>query len=161
MFDAQGFDGILSISVLRDVVATIDLRGRTLRLEQGSLPEPDGRDLLPIAGADPAGRIDVPIRIAGVDATAVIDTRSSLWLMAPDALESKLPFAAPLKDIGMAVGPSLGQFKMRGARLSGDVRIGDHAIAHPAIVLRDRPASSWEYRSSSTTSSRSISTPSA
>ena len=139
LFERLGFDGILSIPVLHDVLATLDFPARELRFEHGALPEPNGRDILPIAGRDRGGRIDVPIRAGGVEIPAVLDTRSFLWVILPDELEPKLPLAGAPRDAGTAAGPSLGTFRMRGARLRGDLTIGANAVKNPAVILRDRP----------------------
>lgn len=138
MWDGGDFDGIISISVLRDVLATIDLAASRLRLERGALPLPNGRDVLAIAGKDRGGRIDFDLSLGGVSAPAVLDTRSYLSIIAPDSLRTALSLSDTLRPIGSARGPSLGTFTMSGAHLSGDARFGAHGVQRPAIVLRNR-----------------------
>jgi hypothetical protein len=138
LFDGLGFDGIISLPALHDLLATIDFGGKVLRLERGELPAPNGRDILPYSGLDRGGRVDIPLDVGGVTIPAVIDTRSFMWITLPDSTAAALPLAAPPRSIGRAMGPSLGTFQLRGARLAGDVQIGSQTIHRPALVFRDR-----------------------
>jgi hypothetical protein len=148
MFDAQGFDGIISLPVLHDVLATLDFPGRQLILERGSLPAANGRDVLSIAGEDRAGRLDLPMQIGDITAAAVIDTRSFLWIILPETLQPKLTLANSARDIGTAGGPSLGQFHLRGRQFGH--RISARFQPRPASrqwdsILRVFPARIFQY----------------
>jgi hypothetical protein len=139
MWDGRGFDGIISIPLLRGVLATLDLGGKSLVLRRGSLGEPNGRDIVPIVGRDRGGRIDVPLQLGDVSVPVVIDTRSFIAIVVPDSLESAIRFQEPPRFIGQAAGPSLGTFRLRGAKLAQDGRFGNAVIQRPQIALRDRP----------------------
>lgn len=138
-FDNSGIDGIISVSLLRDLLATLDLGKAQLRLERGSLPPVNDRDVVEIAGLDRGGRVDVWMNFAGVRTPAVLDTRSFLWIIFPDSLESRLRLDSPPRAMGEARGPSLGVFQLRGARLTGDASIGGNVLPRPELVLRNRP----------------------
>ena len=54
-------DGILGLGTLADLLVTFDTGARTLTLAEGSLPAPNGRDLLPLVSAGPfwnVGRLE-------------------------------------------------------------------------------------------------------
>jgi hypothetical protein len=138
-FDGRDFDGIISIPVLRDVVATLDLARSRLVLDRGELPPPNEQDVFPVAGHDRGGRIDVMMRLDGLEAPAVIDTRSPLWLIAGDSLIGTLRLESPPRSIGTAWGPSLGTFELRGTRLAREVRLGQHIVQRPPVLFRERP----------------------
>jgi predicted aspartyl protease len=137
-FDGREFDGLLSIPLLRDVLATLDLANSRLVLEHGALPAPDGRTILPIAGRDRGGRVDVVTRIGAVDVPLVLDTRAAQWIIVSDSIGSALPLNAPPREVAQAWGPSLGAFTLRGARLNDDIRLGEHVVRQPALLFRER-----------------------
>ena len=139
-WDNVPFDGIISIPLLRDMLATLDLGSKMLRLEHGALPAPNGRNLLEIPGQDRGGRIDIPLTIGGVKVAAVLDTRADVWLIVPDTMQSQLRLAGPLRFVANAFGPSLGLFELQGARITNDVQIGGLTLTRPAVIVRNRPS---------------------
>jgi ketosteroid isomerase-like protein len=140
-FDGGDFvgDGIISLAAYRQLLATLDFPNRRLRLERGELPPPNGRDVVPILGDDRGGRVDIPFEIGGVTIPMVVDTRSFIWFIVPDSLESRIQLAAPARPTGEARGPAMGTFQLRGARASNDLRIGNVTVQKPAIEFRNRP----------------------
>jgi hypothetical protein len=137
-WDVGDMDGIISVPVLRDVLATLDLGASRLVLERGALPAPNGRDVLPIARRDRGGRIDVPMDLAGIATNAVLDTRSFYWITASDSLLGTLRLQSPPRPLGTAYGPAMGTFEVRGARVVGGLRIGQYEVEQPPVVFRDR-----------------------
>ena len=138
-WDATNMDGIISVSVLRDVLATLDLGASRLVLEHGALPATNGRDVLAIPGRDRGQRVDVPFELGGIPGAAVLDTRSLFWITASDSLENILTLEGPPRALGTAYGPAMGNFTIEGARVAGDVRIGEFVVQRPAVIFRDRP----------------------
>jgi D-alanyl-D-alanine carboxypeptidase len=138
LFDNMGFDGIISLPLLRDLLWTMDLGRSRLILERGALPAPNGRDVFALAGRDPARRLDFITSIGEVKDYAVIDTRYADWIMTNDSMAAKVRLASPLKIVGSARGPSVGNFEMRGARLDGEVRVGKYAFPRAPVVFRNR-----------------------
>ncbi|HJQ21677.1 MAG TPA: aspartyl protease family protein, partial [Gemmatimonadaceae bacterium] len=137
LFDNAEFDGILSLPLLRDYVWTMDLARSRLILERGSLPAPNGRDVLPIAGKDRAQRLDIPMALGGQQVSAVLDTRYAGWVMTNDSLLPGVRLASPLREVGTARGPSLGEFRMRGARLVDAVDVGRYSLPQAPVVFRN------------------------
>jgi Domain of unknown function (DUF4440) len=138
LFDGGDFDGIIGLTLLQDLLWTLDLGQSRLLLERDSLPAPNGRDVLPFAGRDPAGRIDVMMNLGGEQQSVVFDTRYADWIMTNDSLAAKLRLATPLRTVGTAWGPSVGTFEMRGARLDEPVTLGRYALPRPPLVFRNR-----------------------
>jgi hypothetical protein len=135
------FDGIISIAVLKQFLATIDFPHRVLRLERGTLPEANGREILGIAGRDPGGRVDVMLDLGSVRTAAVLDTRSFIGFVLPDSLESRLSFVDSVRTTSRARGPSLGSFTLRRGQLNAPVRLGRFEAEKPVVTLRDRGGS--------------------
>ncbi|MEA2765283.1 MAG: hypothetical protein QOK07_1687 [Gemmatimonadaceae bacterium] len=135
------FDGIISIAVLKQFLATIDFPHRVLRLERGTLPEANGRDILAFAGRDPGGRVDVMLDLGSVRTPAVLDTRSFIGFVLPDSLEPRLSFVDSVRTTSRARGPSLGSFTLRRGRLNVPIRLGGFEAEKPFVTLRDRGGS--------------------
>ena len=135
------FDGIISIAVLKQFLAIMDFPRGVLRLERGTLPEPNGRDILAIAGKDRGGRVDVTLDLGSVRTAAVLDTRSFVGFVLPDSLEPRLSFVDSIRTISRARGPSLGSFTLRRGQLNTPVRLGHFEAQKPFVTLRDRGGS--------------------
>jgi hypothetical protein len=132
-------EGLISLAALRPFVATIDFRHRRLRLENGDLPAPNGRDVMTMSGRDPGGRVDIPVDIGGMELPAVIDTRSFLGVMLPDSLAPRMALAAPPRSIGDAAGPTLGVYQLQVARANDAMKIGNVRVERPVLTFRNRP----------------------
>lgn len=138
MWDESGFDGIITLPFLRGLLATLDLPHSALVLERGSLPPVNGRDILPVAGADRGERVDVAMSFGDVTLPVVLDTRSFIAIALPDSVESRLRFESQPVSIGQAAGPALGSFQMRAAPLAGNATIAGAVFQNPPITLRSR-----------------------
>src|SRR5688572_14459927 len=138
LFDGGDFDGIISLALLQDLLWTLELGQSRLLLERDSLPDPNGRDVLPFAGRDPAGRIDVMMNLGGEQQPVVFDTRYADWIMTNDFLAAKLRLATALRSVGTAWGPSVGTFEMRGARLDEALTLGRYTLPRAPLVFRNR-----------------------
>ncbi|HEX2724068.1 MAG TPA: aspartyl protease family protein [Gemmatimonadaceae bacterium] len=138
-WDTQSFDGIISVPYFTGLLVSLELSKSRLIFSRGKLPEPNGRDVVPIAGRDRAGRVDFDMDLGGVSTPVVVDTRSFVPLTIPDSMVGLLRTESPPQPIGGAMGPALGAFELQGARLSGAARIGSISIARPPIAFRNRP----------------------
>ena len=138
-WDATDFDGVLSVPVMHDVLATMHLAESRLIFERDTLPSVNGRDVLAIVGKDRGRRIDFPLVLGDVTVPAVLDTRSHFAFMLPDSLLSLLSLRESPKPAGNAYGPSMGTFTLAGAYLTSDACIGTLGIQRPAVLLRNRP----------------------
>jgi hypothetical protein len=139
MFDARGWDGIVSPPLLRDVLYTLDLRNNRLRLERGALPAVDQRTVLAISRTDRGNRIAFPIQLGNDTVHPVLDTQALLDLVIADSIEHVLGLVAPPVSIGQASGPSQGTFTLRGARVSDRAFVGAIAIDSLPVIFRNRP----------------------
>ena len=160
-------DGILGFNLFADLVMTFDFPGALLRLEMGTLPPADGREVLALAPTD-EGRLQayhgwkpgipkpraffgdrttasdevaqpsVFIDIGGTRLSAVLDTRSPGWIVLPDSLLTRLvPEAGLVTAAGR--GPQTGATAVRMARIEGTIALGRHRIERPPVTFRNRP----------------------
>jgi hypothetical protein len=122
--------GALGLPVFRDVLLTIDYPNGRLRVERGSLPEPDGRDVLSLR-VDGRGLPYVRVRLGSRQAWALLDTGYSLGLALPASMKASVPGAG-----NTVAGPPVlyygsGRRQVEQARLGVDVALGRHVIARP------------------------------
>jgi predicted aspartyl protease len=109
-------DGALGLMLFHDVLLTVDFPNNRLILEPGSLPEPDGRDVLPMK-LDAAGHAFVPIRVGTREVWAMIDTGFSSGLAVPTAEARQFPGASRFV-IGDLVTTWHGTVRSKTARLT-------------------------------------------
>ncbi|HEX5760322.1 MAG TPA: aspartyl protease family protein [Thermoanaerobaculia bacterium] len=128
------FDGLISIPLLRGVVATFDFPRRELRLG-GRLPSEIATEIDYRLGE----RVEMPILAGGKRLSAVLDTRSPLGLILPDSLLPEVRLAGPLGEPIRAGGPSLGEFTLRPAPIAGELSVGGRSAPNPTVYFRDRP----------------------
>lgn len=131
---AEGIDGILGFAVFRDTLLTLDYPAGRLRLADGALPEPDGREVL--AATLEHGVPAITIDVAGRAVEADIDSGSMGRLLLPESVASALDFASEPRVVGRARTP-FNEFDISMAVLRGDVRVGGHTMSEPAIEFAD------------------------
>ena len=123
-------DGILGLNLFKDCLVTLDFERGRLRLERGSLPDPDGREVF--AFTNPRGVAELPIRVGDSDLVADVDTGAMGGITVPLSLAATLPLASPPIVVGRAVTVS-GPMEISAAPLKGAVTIGRYAIADPTL----------------------------
>lgn len=123
-------DGILGIGLFSTCLVTLDFVRSVLRIERGTLPEPDGREVFPFT--NPRGIAELPIRVAGVEIVAHIDTGAMADITLPLSFADKLPLSSAPVVVGKAVTVS-GPMEISEAALKGNVEIGRHQIAEPTL----------------------------
>ncbi len=127
-------DVVLSRAQFEDVLLTVDYPRRRLILERGALPEPDGRDVLPLRRGD-GGDLLITARLLGEDAPLVLDTgNTSEGLTLSRYRLIAMPWAAPPVE-AYRVQTFLGQKLMRLGRMNGDVTLGRHTVRRPMIGI--------------------------
>lgn len=126
-------DLVGGLSLFRDLLLSIDYPSRKVRLARGSLPEPDGREVLrlQLAGGQ---RYLMPVTVAGCEIWATPDTGCTNGLVCPSWAETLFPGARETPR------PQKLQFwEGRGnagyLALKGELRVGSTASANPVIVL--------------------------
>lgn len=137
-----GVDGMLGLSMFKEVLLTVDFPRRQVRLERDSLPATNGRDVIPLIHTGMGGLLaGVQSDFAGKPVQLVIDTQGGTSIMCnPDAAE-EFPFIAAAvgsgqASIGGANGPGV---SITSARLKGDARFGGVILQRPIVNVAPLP----------------------
>lgn len=127
--------GVFSLRELPGLLVTFDFAGGRILLASGALPEPDGKTVL--AFESPRGIPEVPVRIAGIEFAADLDTGSPGGFTLPLDRAGGLPLAAPPVEVGKGrmVG---GDVTIYEARLNGTAELGGYAFENPTLRFTDR-----------------------
>ena len=123
-------DGVLGIGLFSTCLVTLDFARGVLRIERGALPEPDGKEIFTFT--NPRGIAELPIRVAGVEIAAHIDTGAMADITLPLSFAEKLPLASAPVVVGKAFTVS-GPMEISEAALKGNVDIGRYQIAEPTL----------------------------
>ena len=137
-FARLGVDGVLGLDAYEDYLVTVDYPAARLVLSRGTLPEPDGKDVLRAVRVGPF--VGVEVDMGGVTEIGVVDTQGGMSFQALPEVADRLTFSAPLQVVGRAVVGGGDPVEVRGARLAGDLRIGRHAFSSPRIAVHPLPA---------------------
>jgi hypothetical protein len=124
-------DGQLGLPAFADLLMTVDFPGHELRLAKGDLPEPNGRDVLPLQAVGPMW--GVPMTVGDKSFTALIDTQSGDGLAIAPPLAKTIAFSGHPVETGRVHGPAIGDAPVHTQRLSGDVKIGGYRFARPIV----------------------------
>ena len=139
-FDRGEADGVLGLNVYGGLVATIDYPRARFRLEEGSLPPADGRNVLDYGASGPE-EFTVPVEIAGRRVPAVLDTGASRGLLLPSAAEHDFAYRTPLAEsAGFAAGPRAGKYHPREGVLKGSLKLGAFEFSDPPVALNESPS---------------------
>lgn len=107
--------------------------GGRLRIERGSLPPENGRDV--IAFHDERGIPSFTMRVAGHDVDADLDAGSMGGIILPDSMASALPLASEPRVVGHARTVS-NSFDIKAADLDGDVSVGALTFHRPTVEFQ-------------------------
>jgi predicted aspartyl protease len=129
--------GVVGLGLFGDKVLTLDYPGKKLIVEDGALPEPDGKTVLRATFED--GIPSLPIDVAGTPFRAHLDSGSTGFLGLPLDAAKTLPLEAPPVQIGRARTAS-GDYAVFEARLTGAVRIGSLGMDGPKLRFVDLPS---------------------
>jgi hypothetical protein len=158
--------GVLGFNVFADALLTLDLPRRSLMLDPGDLPAPDDHTVFALSEPDPdrirglfgpsvapavraffgtaaddSGPVAQPsVRVTLGDRafSCVMDTRAPGWLTLPDSLFSGFTVISGPHE-ARAYGPTMGAMRLRIARVSEPLKLGDAVVAQPVVQFRDRP----------------------
>jgi hypothetical protein len=136
-FERIGVDGVLGLVAYQELLLTLDYPGQRLSLARGTLPPPDGRDVLAATRVGPF--IGIPVVFGGVRETGVIDTQGGTGFQATEAVASQLVFQGPLRVVGRVVVGHGVPVELRMGVLQGDARLGGHLIHQPRIAVHPLP----------------------
>jgi hypothetical protein len=125
---------VLARPLFRDVLLTIDYPRRKLSIEQGTLPEPNGRDVLPLK-TDDRGHLLLPVNLGGEDAWLIVDTghTGQGLLLSRYRLIAMRWASTPVE--GDQVKSFLGTTRSRVGRMNGDMTIGQYTIRRPIVAI--------------------------
>lgn len=132
-----GVDGVLGLSTFANLLLTVDYPKQQLRLQKGALPEPDGREILPLRAFGPFLGID--LRVGGKVIPAAIDTQGSsvggAGLSLTPELAPLVQFQSAPVEIGKALVGQRHESKMTMGRLAADMKLGKFTLKRPLAVV--------------------------
>lgn len=140
-------DGVLGINVFADLLMTFDFPAKTVRLEKGTLPSPNGEDILalvppewgPFVGQIEGVRPHVRMQLGEYSAAATLDTQGASWLSIPDSLMPQFKLlTGPVKGAGW--GPTMGEMDIQKARVEAIMQVGNITVSNPTVFFRNRPS---------------------
>jgi hypothetical protein len=134
---ALGVDGVLGLDAYADLLLTVDYPAARLTLSRGTLPAPDGADILPAVRVGPF--VGVPLDVGGVREIGVVDTQGGILFQAVPQAAARLAFAGTPRVVGRAVVGGGAPVEVKAARLAGDLKIGRHVFRQPNIAVHRLP----------------------
>jgi len=133
---ADGPRGVLSAALFEEYLTTLDYPGRRLVIRSGSLPEPDGVEVIPYQ--DISGLPALPVVLAGRTFMVHMDTGSPHALVLPAKYADELPLASPPVEAGRARTVDR-EMVIRVAPVDGTLTLGRLTIGRPDISFMDLP----------------------
>lgn len=123
--------GLLGAPAVDGLLLTLDVAGRAVTVAEGTLPPPDGRDVLPLTeDALPTVVLDV----GGRPVPFLVDSGGTHFLALPAAVADGLPFRSPVVETGRSATVA-GTAVRRDGRLAADVTFGRHRVAAPVVSV--------------------------
>jgi hypothetical protein len=136
-FARLGVDGVLGLDAYKDVLLTVDYPAARMTLSRGSLPEPDGREVLRAVSVGPF--LGVELTMGEVREIGVIDTQGGVGFQALPEVAARLAFGDSLRVVGRAVVGGTDPVEVRMGRLAGDLLLGGHRFERPRIAVHPLP----------------------
>lgn len=126
-------DMVGGLPLFGQLLLTVDYPARKIRLTRGALPEPDGKEVLPLQRA--AGRrYLMPVTVAGCEVWAAPDTGCMAGLVCPSWAETLFPKAREVpRNEKMRFWGGDGDAGI--LAVPGECRVGSTTAANPVIVL--------------------------
>jgi len=111
--------------------------GFNVRFERAALPEPNGRDVLPLV--EMGQHLGVDVEVGGHPHHAVLDTQSSAAIDCAPEIADSLRFVSGRVPTGSASIGGQPPVPVFSARLDGDVRLGATTIERPIVGIVSPP----------------------
>jgi predicted aspartyl protease len=127
-------DGILGFNLFSDYLLTLDYPNKKVRLEQGSLPKPNGKNILSFE--TPNGTPLVKIRFGKLSAKADIDSGDSEGISLPASLVNKMVLLSQPKIVGKGKSAN-STFEIKEVNLREAFRIGSYEFPEPTVVYTE------------------------
>jgi hypothetical protein len=126
--------GVLSLTMWKDQLVTVDYSQWKVMLEPGTLPEPNGTDVFVLT---PAGEFTMPLTIAEQALECRVDPLFAGGLILPSAAAATLQMVGQPKDAG-TVKTRAGALRVLETRLATNVTLGPVEVKTPIVFLADR-----------------------
>jgi hypothetical protein len=130
----RGLDGFLGMALFWDCLLTIDYPAERMRITRGALPEPDGREHLPLA----AGTI-LPVTnltLGPVQTPVLIDSGDNRGLTVTRDIARRLAFShGPVDSDSFTLGLVGAAYRTRVGRLAADAALGRHLFERPVVDI--------------------------
>jgi predicted aspartyl protease len=128
--------GIAGLPLFGDVLLTLDYLDDRIIIQPGSLPPPDGINVLPLYRN--GNHLSVPLRIGDREIDAVVDTGYSGTIIIPDSMKEDFPGAE--KPVAQSLVRAFYSFNaMKIAMLDEDLHIGQHIVHEPIVAVSKTP----------------------
>jgi predicted aspartyl protease len=128
--------GIAGLPLFSDCLLTIDYLNDRILIAPGSLPPPDGIDVLPLYSNNK--HLAVPLQIGDREIDAIVDTGYSGTLIIPDSMKNDFPGAEkPLTQNTVRAFYSTNNMQI--AMLTDDLHIGQHIVHEPIVAVSKTP----------------------
>jgi hypothetical protein len=125
-------DGQLGLPAFADLLLTVDFPNAQLKLAKGSLPEANGKDVLPLEAIGPLW--GVPVTIGGQRFTGFVDTQSGNGIAMAPPMAQKVSFTTKMAPTGRVHGPAIGDVEVRTGRLAGELAFGTYRAEQPLVA---------------------------
>lgn len=131
--DYPDVDGILGFALFADYLLTLDYPVMRLKVARGSLPEANGRDILPF---ELENRIPVvELGIGRISVPAHIDSGNFVaGFILPEELVEQLPRLSPAVTVGNARSVS-NRIELKQVQLRDPIRIGHFEYPQPTVTF--------------------------
>jgi CubicO group peptidase (beta-lactamase class C family) len=126
-------DGILGFALFSDCLLTLDYPGNRVKLERGSLPAANGRDVLAFDMG--RGIPSVKLQVDSLWVDADVDAGSMGGFSLPASYAARLPLAEPPRVVGRARTVS-NEFEITAAPLKGAVHLGSYEFNGATISFQ-------------------------
>jgi hypothetical protein len=123
--------GVISLSVWKDRLVTIDYPGWRVVVEQGALPEPNGRDIFLLS---PSRELVVPLAIGQRSIACRVDPFFPRGLLLPASDAAQLPQASAPRDMG-SISRNGQLVALSEASLTVDAVLGSFKFKSPQVLF--------------------------
>jgi hypothetical protein len=125
--------GVISLSVWKDSLVTIDYPGWRVVVEQGALPEPNGKDIFPLT---PSRELVAPLAIGPRSIACRVDPFFPRGLVLPASYVPQLPLASTPRDMG-SISTKEGLVAVTAASLTIDAVLGSFEFKSPEVLFAE------------------------
>lgn len=126
--------GIISLSVWKDQIVTIDYARWQIVHQPGALPDPNGQDVFALTAER---QLRLPLAIAEQTVECRVDPLYPGGLLLPPAYAAAVPVASVPKDFGELVTRD-GPVHVHEARLAATALLGPFELKSPLVLIANR-----------------------